>query len=271
MNKKGYTLTEALVAMSIVGILAAVLMPLVNKMRPDPEKMAYLKFNQELVETINTVVSTPSLYPMLDENGVNYRFAPLLNTVGIDDGNNNYGDIDITGGSQKLCDILFLAFNGGTNNCNGNFVQNGQNNFAPSFRTKNGMDIFITTDINPYRTDLYVDVNGGSGQNCFWDDNDNCTKPDRFKFMIAADGRVFAADPQGRAYLENPTNVRRNSQAINEDFIDDGILNALADEFRYQIISDQTGTTIENVSGGEIGAGNLPNRTPTVIETDSGN
>ena len=41
--KKGYTLAEILIALAIVGVISAVMLPLVNKYSPDAEKVMYLK------------------------------------------------------------------------------------------------------------------------------------------------------------------------------------------------------------------------------------
>ena len=49
MIKRGYTLTEVLVAIGIVGVLAAVMMPLVSKVKPNTNKILYFDFLQEIL------------------------------------------------------------------------------------------------------------------------------------------------------------------------------------------------------------------------------
>ena len=41
--KKAYTLAEVLICVGIVGVLAAILLPLANKYRPDSTKALYVK------------------------------------------------------------------------------------------------------------------------------------------------------------------------------------------------------------------------------------
>lgn len=43
MKKKAFTLAEALIALGVVGIVAALMLPLANKTKPDAMKVKYLK------------------------------------------------------------------------------------------------------------------------------------------------------------------------------------------------------------------------------------
>ena len=52
MRKKGFTLAEALIALGIVGIVAALALPMFNKTKPDSVKVAYLKTYDSIVTTL---------------------------------------------------------------------------------------------------------------------------------------------------------------------------------------------------------------------------
>ena len=52
-----------------------------------------------------------------------------------------------------------------------------------------------------FQADIYVDINGNKGNNRIYSATD--TKPDIFKFMVAANGTVVPADPMGKAYLSS--------------------------------------------------------------------
>lgn len=43
MKKHGYTLTEVLISVGIIGVLAAVMLPMMNKFKPDPIKAKWVK------------------------------------------------------------------------------------------------------------------------------------------------------------------------------------------------------------------------------------
>lgn len=72
-----------------------------------------------------------------------------------------------------------------------------------------------------FQTDIYIDVNGKNGDNCMY--NVNCTKPDIFKFMVAANGTIVPADPMGRKYIA----TRKSLQKKDFDITNASILTSL--------------------------------------------
>ena len=44
MKRFGYTLAEALIALAIVGVVAAIALPMANKFMPDGNKILYLYY-----------------------------------------------------------------------------------------------------------------------------------------------------------------------------------------------------------------------------------
>ena len=59
MQKFGYTLAETLIALGIVGVLAALMLPMINKIKPDTTNISYLKVYDVINEAI-TMVQPPS-------------------------------------------------------------------------------------------------------------------------------------------------------------------------------------------------------------------
>lgn len=92
-----------------------------------------------------------------------------------------------------------------------------------SFLTANGMQWYVVpavasayaNGIGTFQTDVYVDVNGDKAPNCIYN-ADSCEKPDRFKFMVAADGSVQAADPVSRGYINSRRNFNKQGLNIQE-------------------------------------------------------
>ena len=64
MKKKGYTLAEALIAMGVVGVVAALMLPLMNKYRPDGDKALFIRTHDSIVEATNILVNDESIYPL---------------------------------------------------------------------------------------------------------------------------------------------------------------------------------------------------------------
>ena len=70
--KKAFTLSEALITLAIIGVLASILVPVVNNARPDKDKLTYKKALYTIQNAIsNAMDSSASAYPLLT-NGTAY-------------------------------------------------------------------------------------------------------------------------------------------------------------------------------------------------------
>ena len=84
--------------------------------------------------------------------------------------------------------------------------------------------------------------------NCLY--SSSCTEPDRFKFLVAADGTVLPADPLGKLFVAERTNLFKKSRNIDEN---ETILADLPDELKKFTLNDFG--TITNNKGGNSGGG----------------
>lgn len=218
MKKQGYTLAEVLITLGIIGILAAIMIPLANKFRPDSTKVAYLTTYDSLVTALDGIINNEDIYPTVS-GGRDYSKKPLLNTVAAEiDG------IQIAAGSNKLCRVLNATLRSDAKNidlkvdnaCSDNYIAanlNETNNFSKDFTAKNGAQFQIGRVSNLYyETDIYVDIDGNEGNNCIYD-AETCPNPDRFKFFVGANGKIVPADPMGIHYLETRTNLKVQKDA----------------------------------------------------------
>ena len=227
MKRIGYTLTETLVAMAVIAVVAVICAPLVNSFRPDEYKAKFLSIYDAIVESTITMASNRTLYPIEEETHI---YAPLLNTndVFLDD-RKTYG------GLNKYCKLLAMAMgNGEEDKCSDEGfylirknLDNAFNNI--SFRTPNGVDFFVGTHFdqlaNTFQINVLFDVDGvENGKDCFFTKN-TCTHPDRFAITIAANGNVEIADAKGRIHIKKRNSLRLNKSKDEYDDIDS------ADEF----------------------------------------
>ena len=213
MRRFGYTLTETLVAMAVIAVVAVICAPLVNSFRPDEYKAKFLSIYDAIVESTITMASNRRLYPIEEEIHI---YAPLLNTniVSLDD-ENSYG------GQNKYCKLLAMAMgNGEYVNCTEENFTLSPSNYSDkldniSFTSPYGVDFYVGTDSadpDKFQINVLFDVDGvGNGKDCFYIRN-ACTHPDRFAITIAANGNVEVADAIGRMHLK-----RRNSLRLNKD------------------------------------------------------
>jgi prepilin-type N-terminal cleavage/methylation domain-containing protein len=236
MKNKGYTLAEVLITIGIIGILAAVLLPLINKYKPDANMAMFIKTYDTIVTATNELVSNEQLYPIKNTDEIsttalptNYSSYPLYNTSAVTINGNTIS------GNSKYCNLLALSFNTtGSISCSDEYAEPhapGDYTFAytPSFKMTNGVELDIRTyrddyyAANPaYKSDIYIDIDGFSkGKNCFYASK-SCEQPDRFKLVVLANGQVHAADIKGDAYLKRRANwkLRKDNLGTCNSFID---------------------------------------------------
>ena len=75
MKKTGFTLTETLITLSIIGIAAALIAPSLRKLIPDREKV-------EFMETYKLVTNALPIYSAGFENDVSFSNGKIIHTVG---------------------------------------------------------------------------------------------------------------------------------------------------------------------------------------------
>ena len=138
---KGFTLAEVLVTVGIIGIVAAITLPLINRFSPDATKVQYLKTYDMLVKTMNKIANNKIYYPETVSDGYKYSYIeyPLVNTSKI-----TINKKDITAGTNKIArvfsDYTGLACTGCENN---NYSSSYPG--TPMFTTKDNVGLYITT------------------------------------------------------------------------------------------------------------------------------
>ena len=127
-NKKifGFTLAELLLALSIVGIVAAVVLPGIKNIQPDREAIVLKKGYMTLTRTISSMIINDDLYPEVSDNSlISSNFA---NTHAVSYRGATYS------GNTKFCE-LFMA------HVNVKGIPDGC-----SFSTTDGIDWTITNE-----------------------------------------------------------------------------------------------------------------------------
>ena len=59
-----------MIALGIVGVVAALILPMANKFKPDQNKITYLKTYDSLVETVKAAASNKKIYPVMNSNEI---------------------------------------------------------------------------------------------------------------------------------------------------------------------------------------------------------
>ncbi len=210
----GFTLAELMIAMAVLGILLAVVMPTMTTRTANKNKMYIKKAYYTTTEVVSALINDPELYPGIDEvcpinagnnyigfdcwdydggvrgsNSFVFDFFSALNTI--EDLGEDRASFYIWANSNFIDDDSCIFSDGcfrvTTNdgivwelpNRVGTFFA-GHGNVAPA----NSPDNFVS---------LAIDVNGDAGPNCYQGDDacaDRTDGFDRFIIDIFVDGRI---------------------------------------------------------------------------------
>lgn len=207
MNKKGFTLAELLVALGIVAVIAAAIIPSIHKIMPDKDKGAVLKVYKTLNEINADIFSDPTLYRFGDGSTnpdcspphiLNCIQAPLDDSVTYTNANDKYPLI--------LCSRLSLADSVTFSNGGG------------SFHTSDGITWTIAAGTGTNLTyTITIDVNNPSRGACTYSSS-NCPNPGKFKFTVNSNGSVSPAsdDYLTQAYLNNPNDMSNRTEDLRQ-------------------------------------------------------
>ncbi|MBO5738508.1 type II secretion system protein [bacterium] len=248
MKKNGFTLAETVITMAVIGVVAAISLPLINSFRIDENKVLFLRTYDAIVEATQMIISNSEMYPpighnevLVDDNNVeedkiSYELvkSPLLNYTT----KYKYKGYDYQG-HNKFAYLLRLAL-GKPEDTEKKPVEVGLVNFD----SKNGIHFSIDTtasfskvesatfpdDIKDYCfyiTKINIDVKDKEN-GCIYD-KIKCPHPDQFLLYVTADGSVHAADPMGQYYLDTRSNLRLNKEVLGEKY-------TTLDEFNYSKI-----------------------------------
>lgn len=164
--KNGFTLTETLISLVVIGIIAAILLPVLNSIRPDNGRVLYKKALYTMQNAISTAIN--------DNTGVASNAQAF------------WADSTVQPGD--FCNMISDTLNVvGTVSCG-----SVGSSSSPNFITSNGArwwglddvssgKFTLGTGTNPTKT-IFVDIDGSGGPNTLG--------KDQFRMNVRYDGRV---------------------------------------------------------------------------------
>lgn len=203
MKKRAFTLAEVMITIGVIGVLAAILIPAIMNLQPDPNRIMFKKAYYITERVVNDIVNDISLYPDSDTT------PDFINEDSVTVGGKAYS------GTSKFCELFARKVNtAGTVSCtsakstpasgstglnSGNFVSNdGVTWHIPIQSFTTTTPIVIT-----------VDTNGTSAKttkspNCTYNAT-TCKKPDQFQISVEYDGKITVSGTKEIEYLKNVT------------------------------------------------------------------
>ena len=185
MKRKGFTLAEVLVSLGIIGVVAAMVSPTMNKIIPNKEKVMVIKAYKALNETTKMILDEPGFYL----NG---------GTLGLSDTEKPYipeFNDNIYKGDDKFCNLLM----------------DNMHTYSKT-RSTNGVGSWVTADFMSWNCSytsgtavVKVDLDEDNSKNCSY--ASTCKNPDTFEFNVAQDGTITGKDDLTKIYLDNMENL----------------------------------------------------------------
>lgn len=177
MKYKGFTLAEVLITLTVIGVLAAILTPVLQNAVPDPNIALFRKAYNIVVTAVTDMINDEESYP---SNVLGSTTNPTMSNVPVGFYNLNIvgtlvpAFLQATDGTQyppnKFCYLFSQEINTIGNEICPTLYGNG------TFSTRNGMSWTIVDpgnqphqfplDGNLFTTRIVVDVNGPKEPNC---------------------------------------------------------------------------------------------------------
>lgn len=196
-NKKfAFTLGEVLVTLMIVGVIAALIIPIIKNVQPDRQKLMFKKAYTTVERVVTELIND------------DYLYSETSDDVGFDNTNDVEVNGETYGGDSKFCRLFSMKVNVIDNDairCPGNVGAAGA--FGnPSFTTTDNVAFYLPSTTFAADAQITVDTNGEKEPNCRY--SANCEKPDIFDIFVQADGRIYVTGDLERDYLKD-TNITR--------------------------------------------------------------
>lgn len=229
-SKSGFSLAEILVAVGLLGVLAAILVPSLNQFKPNKNKTMFKKAFQEITRISYELVNDSDLYP--DGDGVfGFDNVAAVQYNGVTYGDNNSQISDDA--KCKFANLFATKLNTLSSgvNCDDihsrmSDISSGNNNLFnnPSFLTTDGISWVLpktnfTAVANANEAAvkaILIDTNGDKAPNRFDSPGGRCDNNiDRFLFAVSASGSVSPIGTCAEEYLKE---INLNKNATNHDY-----------------------------------------------------
>lgn len=225
--KNGFTLAEALITIGMLGIVAAILVPVMNKIIPDSNITAFKQAYSVVSQAVSNMINDDDLYPscrhlansdgIIGPIGFNIPSAAILLTMVANTPNCTTGYVP-DANTNKFCYLLSQQIRtrrGIPVSCSQSTDENGGPTSAgnTSFTSQNGMAWTIVSpapqfplNSTDYSTRIIVDVNGAMANS-----NDKIHGPDCSFVALSYNGYIRPACSASTVW---PTNTNGKAPDI---------------------------------------------------------
>ena len=211
MKKFGFTLVECLLALAIVGIIAAVTLPAIKHSLPDKDKIAVLKTNKIIMDINEDILSNKRWTAYGEENCVGLQCINLSNPSFFILGQ-EYDDILIDATAKSFPYPVIFARH---LQLNGDVTAKAIENGLVEFDTIDGNHWTISLLDNAGEFIITVDLMDSKKARCTYDKT-SCTAPGQFSFYVDKQGKLYGNDPLTSAFLEHTDKLNYDEDDYNK-------------------------------------------------------
>lgn len=176
--KLGISMAEILIAIAIIGILAAITLPVLKNAMPDKEEKMHQKMTYIVEQVVGQIYDDDIMYLKrsdLFKQGFQNTEKATINGVDYE-------------GDTKFCQLFASKFNKRSSEV---VCEDGKKTFTST----DNVDWYLpVTDFRLGSAEIMIDVNGSQGSNCL-KGSAGCKKPDRFKYYVKPNGTVTFEQP----------------------------------------------------------------------------
>ena len=203
MKKNAFTLSEVLITLTILGVVAAVLIPTIMNIGPNKNKAMFKKAYNTLEKVVSELINDEGLYPE------DTTLVGFFNTTAATIEGSSYS------GGIKFCNLISKKLNiiGASTNCNAaqTLTSGDTNKGTGSFTTNDGITwYFSPTAFSSTATTtavVTVDINGtsqysNSSPNCRYNAT-TCKNPDQFEVYVVNTGRMYVTGIKEQEYIQS--------------------------------------------------------------------
>lgn len=222
--KNGFTLAELLIAIGIIGLIAAITLPLLRNSIPNKDEATKKKADYLVEQIVNQLYEDDVMYPKNDSSRVGFQ-----NTDKVSVQDPNYKSMQTYEGNDKFCRLFasrMVIASGSKIVCENEKAENATTLALgkKSFTAKDGIEWYLpVTNFSKGAARIMIDVNGPDGKNCI--------KGDKYKDSLGlehtcsakdADRFIYYVKTNGTITLQNPTNVQKTKFKINVNVTTEG-------------------------------------------------
>ena len=220
MKKRGFTLTEVLIAICVIGVLSAIMAPTISNITPEKGRVAVIQFYSKLAELNNALLADEALYTTIKNNDNDpccIGFGCTAKTLRV---GSKY-DSDEFSGITKYMNLV--SDNLGIDNPK-QVVSAGpiEFNYSPSvkceIKSESGTTTINETEAETLSSTITLTVNDNrlfnNMEDCYY--SASCQNPNRYILKVDTYGNISGGDELTEVILRNPTRMNNRKQ----DYID---------------------------------------------------